>query len=212
MKTNIALALLLAPHLLFAQALVSMSASNSHPPVGDEVEFVIDLAGQGSPWCGLEINFGDGEFREVRVDANPLKVKKLYRVPGNYAVRAQGSFVRRGLRSTFACQGGPQTVLVDVVDPAVALRAKRELEDKQQALARRERDVQEREQQIAAQQRREREEAAAKATVAAGAAKAAKAGHDAGAPNPAPKPATAPSAPLRKDDSLRIFGIGAAGH
>jgi hypothetical protein len=183
-------ALIALPACASAQTLLSMTASNPRPLPGEPVEFTVDLKGDGNNWCGLIAFFGDGERSEIRVDAVPVRLTKRYQAPGNYAVRVEGAFVRRGLRSALACQGAAQTVLIDVVDAAKEEQARR-AEQKARELAQRERDLELRER--VAQANRDRADAVAAA--------ASKAHRD----KPAPAADAASPSARHRDDSLKVF-------
>lgn len=116
-----ALAVLLAcsPGAHAAQAqLVRVEATPMHVEVGQPITLTVTVGKAGdSVWCGAVATFGDGSSRELRIDNPTYTFTQTYTKPGTYAVSLVGTFVRRGLRSTFACDGSISSDPV-VVDEA----------------------------------------------------------------------------------------------
>lgn len=111
---SIPLALLLAalPVLAAAQGggespMSAIKAPATAAP-GQSVSMVIEAGPSSSRWCGLVVDFGDGEVREIKINPRrlfPLTVEKTYQQPGRYTVRASG----KQLTSHIACLGSPST-------------------------------------------------------------------------------------------------------
>jgi hypothetical protein len=121
------------------------------------------------PWCGLEINWGDGQENTVRVGHEkntqfPLQLSHTYQSPGKFNLKIVGKGISRGLLSAGACGGLPQQTVVTVESAqqkAEVNRAKdeadrraRELEEKEAELRRREEKL---ERDRRAQEKREQE-------------------------------------------------------
>lgn len=133
-------------------------------PVTVSLEFNVP-----QPWCGLEINWGDGQVDTVRVGHEnnnqfPLQLSHTYQSPGKFNLKIVGKDISRGLRSASACEGLPQQTIVTVestqqkaeVDRAKAEadRRARELEEKEAELRKREEKL---ERERRAQEKREQE-------------------------------------------------------
>ena len=99
-----------------AQTLTRLSsdASNIQPGGVATIQVDFDPGADGRIWCGLEIKFGDGESRTIRVgnddDAKelPVRLKHTYAKPGEYTLQAEGKSVSRGFKSAGACPGSRQ--------------------------------------------------------------------------------------------------------
>lgn len=117
---------LLTPLTLAAQTLVAARAPTPVAVPGQEIAFEIDLQREsGTPWCGLRVDFGNGQSREFRIGDNgasdlALKFAQRFPSPGVYTVRVSGKTLVRGLRTAAACGGGEKLVQVQVdVSPQV---------------------------------------------------------------------------------------------
>jgi len=205
MKRSLALALVCAPHYLLAQQLTGIAASRETVAVMEAVTLSLNMKVTSDlVWCGLHVDFGDGEKRDIRVDENPLLLTKAYARPGSYVVRADGQFVRRGLKSAFACLGNAQTITIVVADPAaeaMALAASNAARAQADALNKRLRDL------------AELESALQKAAAKLGTQAASPAASSLLKNKPVDKPtklpprasASAESASRPRDDSLNVF-------
>jgi len=133
-------------------------------PAGSAIPVQIRFSGvtEANSYCGLEVNYGDGEIQAIRAGQNgaqdfPLKLTHIYKVPGQYAIAVVGKFVTRGLKSASACGGPAKQASITIFDEA-AEKAKQEA-------ARRERDLADREQElrrVSERLERDRKEQAAK--------------------------------------------------
>jgi hypothetical protein len=124
-----------------AQEIVHIRAEQAklspNTPIAIQVDF--DLANLQNAYCGLEINFGDGNTQTIRAGMNgaqdfPLKLTHSYASPGKYVVKVEGKAVIRGLKSAVACQGSGRQLSLIIADEA-AERAKQEVARKEQELA-----------------------------------------------------------------------------
>jgi hypothetical protein len=120
-RSLIALAFLLplaVPHMLWAQQLVGFKAEKERVSIGEPVQLVLSLKQQRDlVWCGLHVDFGDGETRDVRVEQNPLTLTKQYHRAGYFMPKVEPKTLPRGLKTAWACDGNLQTASVQVVDP-----------------------------------------------------------------------------------------------
>jgi hypothetical protein len=98
---------------------------NRNAVVGTAVTIYIEFNTKEvpKPWCGFEINWGDGDSQDVRAghdgaDRFPLQLSHIYRTPGQFNLRISGKYLSRGFLSANACAGGTKQTLVTVTDPA----------------------------------------------------------------------------------------------
>jgi len=91
---------------------------------GQPSKLVIHSGADPSKWCGLAMDFGDGEVRELRVKAAPqgfpMAVDKTFNTAGSYNVKVVGKKVT----SHWPCVGAELRLAVQVaagsLGPAVA--------------------------------------------------------------------------------------------
>lgn len=209
MKLYLATACLCLSQLAVAQELTRLTFSSTSAAIQESINLVIEFKNIERAWCGLLVNFGDGETREIRVEQVPVKLSKTYSVPGSYEVRVEGRFMLRGLKTAGACTGEARTARILVVDSMVEQlkqEAERETREKAIALAERERQLKARELEIESRERM----AAAAASAAQAAQQSAKTGA-AGTGKSAPKAAaaaasaTSAASKANKDDSRQVF-------
>lgn len=214
-----------------AQQLAALRLDRDRAGLMETVRISIDLGAASGEniWCGLRISYGNGDFQDVRAEQSPMVVFKQYPVAGRYTVRVSGEAMTRGLKSASACQGGPYTAQLEVVDAAAERRrqdaqraadaqaaqtqgqaqavAERErmLAQREQQLQQRGRTLDEREQKLATREReqdeRERRLRSREAQVAVQQAMPA----PAPAPAPVAPPPPAPAPKPKSDKSLTIF-------
>lgn len=112
--------LALAAILAMAQPRTGVWLEHPTAAVNEPLRISVDF-GAAEPWCGLHVDFGDGDVRDVVVERFPVAWTKRYARFGRYTVRVEGRTVLRGLQSASACTGAPRTVVVTVneVRPAV---------------------------------------------------------------------------------------------
>ena len=190
----------LCPQLVWAQYLAGMTVNKEKVAIEEPFDLVVSFTDRGSVYCGLRVNFGDGEVRDVPIDHTPFTLSKKYAAAGRYKIQADGKFLPRGLKTAIGCLGSAQLAFVEVTDADAEAarrsqaqdleRQKRELEEKERRLRLREAELErEREQQ-------QRKAAERPAPAPAPAIKK---------PTPAPAlPASAPK-PKPKDKSLTVF-------
>ena len=232
MKRFLLTAGLALPHLLFAQAPSGVSLDRDRPLVGETVTVVVNFEA-ATRWCGLRVDLGDGDVRDLRVEDFPLTLTKQYASTGRYVIRATGRALPRGLLSVLPCTGRARTAALEVVEArrdeplsprqenlqgdSVDLKELRKKEDERQKQAekhererqkqerkREDRDKREREREKRDQaEERERARRASEAVRQPPAHQAAPAAPPPPAPRRAAPPAPAASKPL--DGSLKVF-------
>lgn len=139
MKHLSLLAALMLPAGLHAQAVpYGLSVDRDNVRVQQTVRVVVNFEA-ASRWCGLRVDMGDGDVRDILVEDFPLTLTKQYLAPGRYVLRAQGRFMPRGITSALGCDGSARAVTV-TVDEGGGERRKR---DAEQARERAKRDREE---------------------------------------------------------------------
>ena len=224
MKRLLLTAGLVLPHLLFAQAPSGVSLDRDRPLVGETVTVVVNFEA-ATRWCGLRVDLGDGDVRDLKVEDFPLTLTKQYASTGRYVIRAAGRALPRGLLSVLPCTGRARTAALEVVearrdeplpprqenlqgnsvDPK-ELEKKDDERRKQSERRERERQKQERKREREKRDQAEERERARRADEAVRqppARQAAPATPPHPAPRRAPPPAPAASKPL--DGSLKVF-------
>lgn len=195
----------LCPQLVWAQYLAGMTVDKEKVAIEEPFKLVVSFTDRGSVYCGLRVNFGDGEVREVRIDHTPFTLSKKYAAAGRYEIQADGKFLPRGLMTAIGCLGSAQLAYVEVTDAEAEAarrsqaqdlkRQKRQLEEKERRLRLREAEL-ERERE---QQQRKAAERPAPAPPPPAPAPAIK------KPTPAPAPPASAPKPKPKDKSLTVF-------
>jgi hypothetical protein len=76
----------------------SIQANATSVKVGQEIKFTVSADGEASTFCGLGIDYGDGETRDIKIDTRkgqtfPVTVAKTFSKPGSYTVKAFGKKV-----------------------------------------------------------------------------------------------------------------------
>lgn len=114
MKRLLLLCAIALPALLHAQNVpYGLSVDRDGVQAEQTVQVSVHF-GAASRWCGLRVDLGDGDVRDIVVDTFPLTLAKQYAAAGRYVLRAQGRFVARGLSSALACDGAPRTLTLVV--------------------------------------------------------------------------------------------------
>lgn len=205
MKLCLSILLVLAPQYLVAQELKGLTASSEAVSVNEKVNFDVHLkVARDLVWCGLRVDFGDGETRDIRVEENPSPLTKAYAAPGKYTVRATGKGLVRGLKSALPCLGDAQAVTVAVANPAAELKLQ---EEKRAAQAAAE-DLARREHELALREKALKDNLAKQAQDNATRPERAPVKRTPAEPVALPaKQASAPSAPASRprDESLKVF-------
>jgi hypothetical protein len=126
-----------------AQTITQVSFSQTRVAQGSQVTLLIEFRSSQAPWCGLNLNWGNGEEQDLRIGDDdrknsPVAVTRTFNSAGTFTVQARGKFLTRGLKSAPACEVSAMPVRITVFDEA-AERAERqrELERQQSEAARR---------------------------------------------------------------------------
>ena len=139
----------LVPRAALAQQLVGLTPEKERVTVNEPLKLVFDFKQRDLVWCGLNIDFGDGDVRLIRVEQNPLSLHKVYAAAGRYLVKAQGALMLHGLKTALPCEGNAQSAVVQVVDADAENRtraAEAEAAQRARVLEARERELKAREQ------------------------------------------------------------------
>ena len=130
-------------------------------PVSVRVDVAVAIA--SPPWCGLEVDLGDGRVVRLRADKDsvPLEVAHRYSQPGEYTVRAEGRLFVDGVGTAWACSGAARTAHVSVVDTSAERERQRRAAEEARAVQAQQRDQAQRAAVEAEQAERARREAAA---------------------------------------------------
>ena len=111
----LAILVLVVSRCVIAQGPTGIVLERASALVNEPVKVVINFAA-ADPWCGLRLDFGDGDVRDVVVEEFPLTVTKKYSSAGRYVLRAEGRALPRGLRSAAGCTGAARSAALDVLD------------------------------------------------------------------------------------------------
>ena len=105
--------------LLHAQpAPFGLSVDRNNVRIQQPVKVLFNYGSEGV-WCGLRIDLGDGDVRDLLLDGLPLTLTKQYAAAGRYVLRAQGHFVARGIQSALGCGVAARSLTVVVGERAV---------------------------------------------------------------------------------------------
>ena len=114
--------------LALSQEILSFKVEPEKVVEGTEAVFRVDFAKtvtDTNVWCGLRIEFGDGESKNIRVGENGDKdlnftYKYTYPNAGIYSPSVVGVYMARGLKSANSCTGNKRMykVVVDSKKPA----------------------------------------------------------------------------------------------
>ena len=105
--------------LLHAQPVpFGLSVDRNNVRVQQPVKVLFNYGSEGL-WCGLRIDLGDGDVRDLLLDGLPLTLTKQYAAAGRYVLRAQGHFVARGIQSALGCSVAARSLTVVVGERAV---------------------------------------------------------------------------------------------
>ncbi|MDP9932878.1 hypothetical protein [Variovorax paradoxus] len=113
MKKRLLIVALVLPGWLYAQVPYGLSVDRDSAQPQQAIKVTVNFEA-ASRWCGLRVDLGDGDVRDLLVDNFPLTLSKPYDTPGRYVLRAEGRFVLRGLTSALGCAGKARAVTVSV--------------------------------------------------------------------------------------------------
>ena len=120
--------------LAFSQEILSFNVEPEKVVEGTEAVLRVNFAKtvpNTNVWCGLKIDFGNGESKNIRVGENGdkdlnLTYKYTYTNAGTYSASVVGEYMSRGLKSAIGCTGNKRIykVVVDSKKPAIIVPAK----------------------------------------------------------------------------------------
>jgi len=119
------IALVLVTSSVFAQRMVSLTATPTTVNANEKVTFTLLLEMTSETgWCGLSINTGDGGRIRDRVGDKGRTVVRdhVYKTPGRYLVVAEGEFLSRGLKSAPPCLGTAIAIEIQVIESLEVIR------------------------------------------------------------------------------------------
>lgn len=136
MKLSKIIALLptLVATFVHSQEITSISLRANRIAMGTNAELSISYKStRDLVWCGLTIDWGDGEKQDIRIgDTNykssPISISHTYSVAGDFFINAQGRWLARGLNSATACEGSLQPARLSVIDVQAARAAQKQRE------------------------------------------------------------------------------------
>jgi len=118
---------LLCTTQVMAQEIKSATFTSAQSSMGSSVELTITFQTTGNPpWCGLLVEWGDGEKQNVRVGednfkTSPITLTHKYATAGNFNATVKGNTMFRGLKTAQACGGVVKPAQINIVD-TVALQ------------------------------------------------------------------------------------------
>lgn len=115
--------LALQPWTVYAQKIAQIEFGTSPVTVGISTIVTVVLEVKSKPWCGMHVEFGDGQGQDVRVGDEGstdgrVSLQHVYASPGQFIARAEGKFLGRGLFSAIGCDGMIRSSVLNVVDKA----------------------------------------------------------------------------------------------
>lgn len=119
----LAVLLSLAFSTAHADGISSVTIDPATAKAGQEVKITVTAEGDGTQFCGLRIEFGDGENSDIKIASSekqfPVTVSKTYAKPGNYTVKARGKTVTTHAR----CPGSAEATITVAAAAAAAASA-----------------------------------------------------------------------------------------
>jgi len=131
---------------------IGANINGKNVEVGAPVDVLLEF-NVTQPWCGLDIQWGDGQEETVRVGHEkfnkfPLRLSHAYQAPGQFTLKIVGKQITRGLRSASPCLGLPMQTIVMVESAqqkAEAERSRIEANRTKEEVGRRTRELEEKE-------------------------------------------------------------------
>ena len=112
---------LLGTTQVLAQEIKSANFTSAQSSMGNSVELTITFQATGNPpWCGLLVEWGDGEKQNVRVGDDNFKTSPIT-LTHKYATAGNFNTMVRGLKTAQACGGVVKPAQINIVD-AVAIQ------------------------------------------------------------------------------------------
>ena len=120
---------LLSTTQVLAQEIKSATFASSQSSMGNSVDLTITFQTTGNPpWCGLLVEWGDGEKQNVRVGddnfkTSPITLTHKYATAGNFNATVKGNTMVRGLKTAQACGGVVKPAQINIVDTVAIQQA-----------------------------------------------------------------------------------------
>ena len=120
---------LLCTTQVMAQEIKSATFTSAQSSMGSSVELTITFQTTGNPpWCGLLVEWGDGEKQNVRVGednfkTSPITLTHKYATAGNFNATVKGNTMVRGLKTAQACGGVVKPAQINIVDTVAIQQA-----------------------------------------------------------------------------------------
>jgi hypothetical protein len=120
---------LLSATQVLAQEIKSASFANSQSAMGNSVDLTINFQSTGgTTWCGLLIEWGDGEKQSVRVGddnykTSPITLTHKYATAGTFNATVKGNTMVRGLKTAQACGGAVKPAQINIIDTVAIQQA-----------------------------------------------------------------------------------------
>lgn len=117
------LLLLVASSVSQAQRVTKLSLEKERVVSRTPLKLLIDFTSGGSMWCGLQVNWGDGAIRDLRIGddnlkTSPIAIEHAYDASGNFLISVKGQFLSRGLKSAPACDVSTPPLRLAVLETA----------------------------------------------------------------------------------------------
>jgi hypothetical protein len=110
-----------------ADGITSVKVDPASTRVGDEVKITVSAEGDGTQFCGLRIEFGDGDSTDIKIASSekqfPVTVSKRYTKPGAYTVKARGKTVTTHGRCPGSAEASVNVAAAPATAPAAAAAA-----------------------------------------------------------------------------------------
>jgi hypothetical protein len=106
-----------------AQTLNRVTSESTRVPLNTPVTILVEYTPQDPNWCGLTIDYGNGNKQSVRIGheqdlSSPIKRTVSFSAVGTYVIKAEGTLLQRGLRTALPCRGTAQPFTITVFDLA----------------------------------------------------------------------------------------------
>lgn len=114
-----------------AQEIKSASFASPEASLGGAVDLsIVFQTTGGSAWCGMLVEWGDGDKQNVRVGddnfkTSPITLTHKYANAGTYNVSVKGNTMVRGLKTAQACGGLVRPATIKIVDTVAIQNAER---------------------------------------------------------------------------------------
>ena len=100
------------------QEIKSLALEYTSVSVKSDIVILLSVTPYEPNWCGIRIEWGDGEGQDFRVESRIelIRLTKRYVRPGDYMISVKGKILQRGLKTAPACKGGNLTSRIKVLE------------------------------------------------------------------------------------------------